>query len=761
MARARETSKPPATDATTLEIPSPSAIAAEAGAGAGEIGQHPPRTIDAADPWVDFMLAAGLVLLIVLLFGRAVGFDFVNLDDTIYITGNRHVTDGPTPGNLRWAFTALYHANWHPLTWWSWQIDTGVWGKEPWGYHLTNLVLHAINALLVWRVVWLLTGRRIEAFVIALVFAIHPLRWESVAWISERKGLLSALFALLAVERYDAYYRSPGWKRMGVVAACLTLSLMSKAMAVSFPCVLLLLDWRPYRRWTSLRETARLVLEKWPLWIIVAISCVLTVAAQKEGGAVRNLEEVSLTQRVVGAAWAYAVYIGQTLWPSDLCVFYPIPASRPVWQPAIALTIIGVMTLLAFVMRRRWPAVAVGWLCYLGMLIPVIGLVQVGEQSHADRYTYLPGIPLLVAIGTCVVAAAGQRWSNRVQVGLVVAIAVPLLIVSSLQGGTWRNRRTLWLQATRAAPCNVNWWHFGQIELVERRYDEAIRAFQESSRLDPASAEDRASLAAALDGAGRLAEAEASAREAVAMAGPDKPELRAGCRFILGKGAIQRGAVEEAMGHFDAGLKDAKDVVLRNDLAVQLLRLGPEGAKRAIPALLSLVEELPQSPEFPGNLANAYTELGDWASAAAEFSRGVRLDPGDPRLRSRWITALVASGQKDVARIELRTLLGQDPNWPTGALRGANQMTLNPKASRSKLEEGYWLAETVGLAFETPPAEALQVMAQGAAGLGRFDEAEQLAKSAILAALRNGQSELAAAIQKQQERYRAKERPSP
>ncbi len=759
MARPRETSPPHASnEKTSVALDS---AAQDSGLKAGEIGEPGRPTIDPPDIWVDLGLGAGLILLVALLFGRAVGFDFVNLDDPTYITDNEHVGGGPTPENLLWGLTTLHHSNWHPLTWWSWQFDIAVWGQEPWGHHLTNVVLHAVNVLLVWRVVWILTGLRLGAFAIALIFAIHPLRWESVAWISERKGLLSALFALLAVERYDAYVRAPGWRRMGAVTLCLTLSLMSKGMAVSLPCVLLLLDWRPYRRWTSWQGTWRLVFEKWPMWVIVAVTCVLTVAAQKGGGAVRNLEEVTLTQRIVGAGWAYAVYVGQTLWPLDLCVFYPIQKSRPLWQPIVALATVGLLTLVAFLARRRWPAASVAWLCYLGMLIPVIGLVQVGEQAHADRYTYLPSIPLLVMLGTMLVATAGRSWSQRLQTGLLVAVAVPLFVVSFNQGGTWRNRRTMWQQATRVAPCGISYWHLGQLEMLDRRYAEAVAAFRESTRINPDSAEDRSALAAALDGLGHTDEAERVAREALELAKPDSVGVIARCRFILGKAAARRGEIEDAARDLDTSLANATDLVLRNDAAVQLLRLGPEGARLAIPHLRKLASEYPASPEFPGNIGNAFIEMSDWPSAAAEFAKAASLDPGRPQLRSRWITALLASGESDTARAELRILLAQDPNWPTTALQAADRMTLDPKSKHARIEEGYWLAGAIGVAFENPPAEALKVMAQGAAGLGRFDEAERLAETAIATAVRNGRPDLASAIQKQQQRYHAKERPTP
>ncbi len=729
-----------------------------------------PRAGTESVPWRTGLARAGfLVAVVALLFGRAVSFDFVNLDDPQYVSLNPHVTGGPTPENLRWAATTFDNSNWHPLTWWSWQLDTALWGTAPGGYHFTNILLHALNVLLVQRVLRQLTGRPTEAFLVALLFAIHPLRWESVAWISERKGLLSALGFLLAIDRYHAYVRAPGGGRMALVAGAAALSLMAKGMAVTLPCVLLVLDWRPYRRWSSPRAVLRLILEKWPLWSLTAIACGLTVAAQRAGGAVRDLEQIPFTRRLVGAGWAYLVYVGQTLWPSNLCVFYPIPAGWPTWLPVFALGMLGLLTAGAIAGRNRWPAVTAGWLCYLGMLVPVIGLVQVGDQAHADRYTYLPSIPLLVALGGIVMAAT-KRWTSPTpRVALVAAVALPLAIVSFLQGGAWRNTYTLWQQAVAAAPGNLSWWQLGAAEQQNRNFPAAVAAFREACRFAPDSAEDRIALAGALEAAGNGDEAEQAAREALALAAPEQRDVLAGGHLILGKGALRRGATEQGAKEFEEGLKTGADPALRSELAMRLLRSGE--ARSALPHLQALRDEFPESLESRGNLANAFVELGDWSSAAAEFEGAVRMMPRDPKLRSRWVTALLASGRVAEARLALGELLRLDPNWPTGALRGAAQMIASgsgPRSapgSESKRQEGYWLAGAVALACEgglVGPgsgslAAALDVMAGGAAALGRFDEATRIAEQAAATARTAGDSELAAAIEGRLKRYRNRE----
>lgn len=717
--------------------------------------------------WRIALVQVGVLLAVVaILFGRAVSFDFVNLDDPQYVSLNPRVTGGPTAENLGWAVTTFDNANWHPLTWWSWQVDTALWGTAPRGYHLTNILLHALNVLLAQRVLRQLTGRPAEAFFVALLFAIHPLRWESVAWISERKGLLSAFGFLLAVDRYHAYVRKPSGGRMALVAVAAALSLMAKGMAVTLPCVLLVLDWRPYHRWTSPRAVLRLVLEKWPLWSLTALTCGLTVAAQRAGGAVRDLEQIPFTRRLVGASWAYLVYFGQTLWPVDLCVFYPIPGNWPAWLPVFALGTLGLLTAGAIVVRNRWPVVTVGWLCYLGILVPVIGLVQVGDQAHADRYTYLPSIPLLVAFGALAGVATNRWTSPAAHAALGTTVAIPLVIVSFVQGGTWRNTDSLWRQAVAAAPGNLSWWQLGAVEQRNRNFPAAVAAFREACRFAPESADDRIALAGALESAGQGDEAEQIAREALALAAPEKKDVLAGGHLILGKGAQRRGETELATREFKAGLETATDAALRSELALRLLRSG--GALQALPCLRALRDESPASLEYRGNLANAFVELGDWNAAAAEFEGAVRVAPRDPKLRSRWVTTLLASGNAAEARVALGELLQLDPAWPRGALRGASQMIASGSdpGSQSKREEGYWLAGAVALACEAGMvspgqgslAAALDVMASGAAALGRFDNAVRIAEQAAASARAAGDTELAAAIDGRLKRYRSGER---
>jgi hypothetical protein len=361
-----------------------------------------------------------LVLIVVACYWPAVRLGFVNFDDPLYVTENRHVQAGLTWEGLLWAFQDVGSSNWHPLTWLSHMLDWTLFGAEAWGHHLTNLILHGLNTLLLFTALSALTGAPGRSACVAALFAVHPMNVESVAWVAERKNLLSTALGLLALQGWAFYVRRPGWKRLLPVAACHGLGLMVKPMLVTMPFLLLLMDYWPCRRMAfkgSPVPFSRLVLEKVPLMALSAASVVMTLLAAAEGGALKTLDHFPLGLRVANALNAYLLYVGKLLWPFDLAVFYPYAAPRPL-QTVLAAVLIGAMTLLALRKARQAPWLAVGWLWYLGTLVPVIGLVQVGRQSMADRYVYVPFIGLFI-IGVWLLArgigGAGRSgvWRSR------------------------------------------------------------------------------------------------------------------------------------------------------------------------------------------------------------------------------------------------------------------------------------------------------------------------------------------------------------
>ncbi len=408
----------------------------------------------------DAILAVAVAAVVAAVYAPMCWNNFVDYDDAQYVYENEHVLGGPTPENLLWAFTTDYAANWHPLTWVSLQIDAGLWGNNAGGYHLTALLLHAANAALFYLVLRAMTGAWGPSLFAAALWGVHPLHVESVAWITERKDTLSTFFWLLTIGAYVRYTAAPSWLRFWPVVIAFALSLLAKPMGVTLPFVLLLLDVWPLGRLRSPHKLGNFVFEKSLLFLLMLLSCGATFYAQAFGGAVRGSHEIPPLDRLGGVAVAYAVYLGLTVWPPNLAVLYPLPtASRPLWQPLVAVGVLLAITALSIRLRRTAPYLLVGWLWYLGTLVPVIGLMQVGEQAYADRYTYIPHMGLFIALVWGAAALAGRlrlpRWLQR---GAAVTILVACAILTEVQLTHWRNGRALWEHAVAVMPGEPTLW---------------------------------------------------------------------------------------------------------------------------------------------------------------------------------------------------------------------------------------------------------------------------------------------------------------
>ncbi len=361
-----------------------------------------------------------IAIAVFLVFLPAVRHDFINLDDDSYVTENPHVATGLTCESVAWAFTSSHSANWHPITWLSHMLDVALFGLKPAGHHLTSVVLHAINAALVFVFLRAATGAFWSSVFTALFFGLHPLRVESVAWVAERKDVLCALFGLATLIAYVAYARRPGLRGYGVVAALFALGLLAKPMLVTWPCLLLLIDYWPLRRIeeasrarAAFGRSIRIVLEKLPLLAIAAAAATITYFAQRSAGAVVDAQSIPLPTRAGNAALSYARYLGKTFLPHPLAVPYPFDGDviTPL-NVGAALLLIAAITAFALWAARRHPAIGIGWLWYLGLLVPVIGFVQVGSQAMADRYMYLPSIGLFMAI-VWGMAAVAEGWTRE------------------------------------------------------------------------------------------------------------------------------------------------------------------------------------------------------------------------------------------------------------------------------------------------------------------------------------------------------------
>ncbi len=560
---------------------------------------------------VTALILAALAAATLLVYLPVLGNGFIDFDDGEYITGNPRVTGGLSASGAVWAFTTFHAGNWHPLTWLSHQADVQLFGLDPRWHHLTNLVLHAASALLLFLLLIDMTGARWPSAFTAALFALHPLHVESVAWASERKDVLLGLCFVLTLLGYVRYARKPGPARYMAVLGLFALALMAKPMAMTLPLVLLLLDWWPLGRWGQVawagaspgraaRESAgrrhgssewpRLLTEKVPLLAMAAASAAVTVAAQRAGGAVSRLEDIPAGTRLTNALISWVAYLGMTLRPAGLAGFYPYPPGPPsIWRAAAALVLLLGLTWTAVRLRRRAPVLVVGWLWYLLSLLPVIGLVQVGLQARADRYTYLPLIGIFAAAAWGLPLIVHRRRLPRAALAVVaVAVVAVCGFLTRVQAGYWRDSHTFFERAARAT--RDNWWgheNLGDWLAVHGRREEALREFGETIRIRPDYAGGHYNLAVTLEELGRDEEAADQYRRAVAL---------------------------------EPGNADA-----RNNLGSLLLR--QSRAAEAAAQLREAVRLAPGDPRPVYNLGLALAALGDQAGAAIAFRRALGLRP--------------------------------------------------------------------------------------------------------------------------------------
>jgi Tfp pilus assembly protein PilF len=418
-----------------------------------------------------------------LLYAPARDYDFVNYDDHIYVTQNRQVRSGLTWKGLEWDLISIYGANWHPLTWLSLQIDAKLHGLQAGGYHLTNVALHALNAWLLYRFLFEVTGALWRSWCVAALFSWHPLHIESVAWVAERKDVLSGAFAFLTLLAYARYVKR-GWSFAWVVLF-FSLGLLAKPMLVTLPFVLLLLDYWPLERY-RLEPFGRLVREKLPLFGLALASCAITLIAQERGGAVRSLAVAPFGERLTNAIVAYVVYLRKTIWPVDLAVFYPYQSiGFTDWRLIAAVLLLAAISLLASWTAKSRPYLLVGWLWYLGMLVPVIGLVTVGAQALADRYTYLPltGIFIAAVWGVDDILSRAPRI---VPATIAVLVLSACLFTSDRQLGYWRNGMVLWEHAEAVTPRSaITERGLGTAFVQDRDFRPAAEHLRAALELDP------------------------------------------------------------------------------------------------------------------------------------------------------------------------------------------------------------------------------------------------------------------------------------
>lgn len=473
------------------------------------------------------IVPALLVVTLAAVYAQVRTFAFVNLDDQQYVTSNPVVLRGLTWDGVGWAFGGFHAANWHPLTWLSHMADVTLFGLDAGAHHLVNVALHALNALLLFAFLRRATGATWRSAAVAALFAVHPLHVESVAWVSERKDVLSALFFFLTIHAWIGHTRRPGAGRYVAVAALFVLGLLAKPMLVTLPFVLLLVDVWPLGRLASGGDgegvpsrAARLVAEKLPLLALAAASSLVTWLAQSSGGAAASAEVVPLGARVANAVVSYVVYLVRTAWPSGLAAFYPHPSLAgdgiPTWKVAGALLLLLAITAAVVRERSRRPYLLFGWLWFVGTLVPVIGLVQVGEQGLADRYTYLPLTGPFVAAAWGGAELLGRLRPPALAWGAALAPVVALALVARAQAATWRDSVALHGRALEVTDRNWNAWNgLGDALADAGRPQEAIGAYQEALRIRPRLAAAWNGLGAAHGQLGAHADAIARFEEAL------------------------------------------------------------------------------------------------------------------------------------------------------------------------------------------------------------------------------------------------------
>jgi Tfp pilus assembly protein PilF len=576
-----------------------------------------------------------LVVFTLVLYNPANHFSFINYDDNHYVSENPHVRAGLRWSTVRWALTSLDEANWHPLTWMSHAIDYQLFHSNPAGHHLTSILLHAVNAVLLFLLLACSTRRTGPSFFVAVLFAVHPLNVESVAWVAERKNVLSTMFFFLTLGAYGWYALKPGWKRYCAVAGLLICGLASKPMLVTAPFVLLLLDYWPLQRiqgWSAPSHTlaieqspvGRLLLEKVPLLLLVAASSVITLRAQAAAGAVGRLP-FPLAARLENGIYSYATYLWKAIWPAGLTLFYPYAGhSLPLWKVGAAAVFLAATTVTVLKLRSHGYLLT-GWLWFLGTLVPVIGVIQVGNQAMADRYAYIPLIGIFVMI-----AWAGADWSERKKLGLAMRVAPAICVIAAFSVAThrqiqyWQDSLHLWTHALSVTKHNyVAEENMGVALTQINRVEEAYPFFIEAAQDQPNDPVARLNIGAYLHQHGRPAEAVQQYELALHL-GAD-PGMLAATYSNLGSAYSDLGDFTKARASFD-----------------QALRLNPSqaGAWQGMAALsqkqgnfdeairdLARAAELQPSGQTYLQLARVLAQANRGAAALAAYQEALRLAP--------------------------------------------------------------------------------------------------------------------------------------
>lgn len=671
------------------------------------------------------LIYLALTLTTFIAFGPVFRNGFVKYDDPYYITNNPHVKGGITPESVVWAFTATLCANWHPLTWLSHMLDCQLFGVNPLWHHLISVLFHIANTLLLFWILKRTTGKIWAGAFVAAAFALHPLHVESVAWVAERKDVLSGLFWMLTIVSYIRYTEHPSIGRYLLIPLVFGLGLMAKPMLVTLPFVLLLLDYWPLGRFQWGRQFGhqrrlawRLILEKVPLFILTVASSIVTYVIQQSEGAMELGKSYPLNIRISNSAVSYIAYIGKLIYPSRLAVLYPYPGdSLPLWQPIVSLLVLAVVSLVVIYAARRRGYLAVGWFWFLGTLVPVIGLVQVGAQAMADRYSYLPsiGIFIMVAWGAAEMAA---RWRYRETILGIGAgmVLTALLICTLLQVRYWRTGTTLYEHTVSVTENNyIIHSNYGTLLRDEGRENEALKHLGIALQINP--------------------------RYYYAHYG-------------IGTVLLRQEKYAEAIECFNKALRFKPDYYRAySDMGGAFIKQGK--TDRAIESWKKALSIKSDYHHANYNMGVAMTEQGKYEDAINYFNTAVRAKPDYAIAQIRLAHTLAEMGRIQPAIEHYYTVLKLEPDnvyvlknlaWLLATIE--DEKIHNPS-------EAIKLAEKACELTGYKQVEALDILAVAYSVAGRFPEAVQIAEKAIELAISAGQNELAEKIQKKLELYKA------
>lgn len=623
------------------------------------------------------ILCGVLVAAVAIVFGQTMKYEFVNFDDREMVYENPHISQGLSARSLTWACTTSRSYMWCPVTWISFMLDYQLFGPRPWGFHLTNVLLHAATTVVLFYWLRQATAAVWASAWVAFVFAVHPLHVETVAWVAERKGLLAAFFCMLTLAAYVRYVRGPRPLAWYALLLCFfALGLMSKPNLVTLPLLLLVLDYWPLRRlpFSSLPDThgrsARagektssvraVLLEKVPLLLLTAVVCALTVWS--EAGNMASLKNCSLWLRLANVAISCTAYLHQFFWPAQLAVYYPYPGAMPptleVVGAAAELVIISALAMWAW---RRQPAFLAGWLWFVGMLLPVIGLIKIGHHARADRYTHLPYIGLSIAMAWGLAPRLTTSTARRRAVAAAATCFAALLALGAWQQtGVWRNSETLWTNTLASTGPNNAMAHYGlgfhyqELGDVKR----AVAQYQEALQFDPNLSQVENILGTVLADHGRGDEALVHYRRALAI----NPRL-VEAWYNWGQVNADRRQFDEAIAHYGAALRIEPDCVnAHNKLGVALAAQGRIDA--AVDHYRAALDGDPQFTAAYYNLANALASRERFSEAIAQYEHALQLDPKHVRAHVNLGTALACVGRLDDAIAHFQKALNLKPDNP-------------------------------------------------------------------------------------------------